>query len=56
MTIESAEAEYNRLKSKEPTPDELWAGYWELVRKMDKLNIAYNNLANNAEKDGDVWP
>ena len=47
MTIESAGAEYTRLKSKEPTQKELWAGYWELVRAMDKLNIEYYPLCDN---------
>ena len=56
MTIESAEAEYNRLKSKEPTPDELWAGYWDLVRAMDKLNVAYYHLCDNDEEEGSPFP
>ena len=56
MTIESAEAEYTRLKSKEPTPEELWAGYWELVRNMDKLNIAYYHLCDNDEEEGSPFP
>jgi len=50
MTIESAEAEYARLKAIESTTEELWDGFWDLVEKMDKLNIAHNKLCDNDEK------
>jgi len=56
MTIESAEAEYERLKARTSTEEELWAGYWALVRKMDKLNIEYYNICDNDEQEGDKFP
>ena len=51
-----AEKEYERLLHKPVTEEEMWAGYWELVRKMDKLNIAHNNICDNDEKEGDLYP
>ena len=56
MTIESAEAEYTRLKAMEHTPEELWAGWKVLCEVMDKLRMERNNLCDNDEQDGDVWP
>ena len=47
MTIELVAAEYNRLKAKTSAHEDLWAGYWKLVRDMDKLIINYYNLTNN---------
>jgi len=54
--IEQAEAEYNRLKAIESTPDELWAGWRRLVDGTDKLNMARNNICDNDEQEGDVFP
>ena len=51
MTIESAEAEYNRLKDQKSTPEELWDGWLELVRRTDKINISYYPLCNNDSED-----
>jgi len=56
VTIESAEAEYERLLSKRSTPEELATGYWELVRAMDKINITYYNLCRNDEQENDQYP
>ena len=56
MTIEQAEAEYERLKAIQSTPDELWAGWRRLVEGTDKINISYYNLCNNDEKEGDIYP
>ena len=47
MTIEDAEAEYNRLKDQKSTPEELWAGWKRLVEGTDKINISYYPLCNN---------
>ena len=55
MTIESAEAEYKRLLSIRATPEELATGYRELCDKMDRLNIAHNNICDN-DNDGEPWP
>ena len=56
MGLKEAEAEYERLKARTSTHDELWAGYWELVRKMDKINIAYYHLCDNDEQEEDLFP
>jgi len=55
MTIESAEAEYKRLKSIESTTKELWAGYDKLCEAMDRLNIAYYPICDN-DNEGEPWP
>ena len=56
MSVREAEIEYERLKAKTSIPEELWAGYWKLVKEMDKLNIAYYNTCDNDEQWGDIWP
>lgn len=50
MIIEQAEAEYNRLKAKESTQEELWAGWRRLVDGMDKINFARNNICETMKK------
>jgi len=56
MSIESAEAEYERLKAKTSTEEELWAGWRRLVEGTDKLNITYYHLCDNDEQEGDPYP
>ena len=56
MSIEEAEAEYTRLLNKKSTPEELLAGYMKLVRAMDKLRMERNNICDNDEQEGDVYP
>jgi len=56
MTIESAEAEYERLLHVRSTPSELATGYKKLCEAMDKLNIAYYNVCKNDEQEGDIFP
>ena len=56
MTVLEAEAEYERLVSKQSTPEELAAGYKALVEGMNKINIAYYPLCDNDEQEGDIWP
>jgi len=56
LTIEQAEAEYTRLLNKKSTQEELLAGYMALVRAMDKLRMERNNISDNDEKEGDMWP
>ena len=56
MTIEQAEAEYTRLLNKKSTQEELLAGYMKLVRAMDKLRMKRNNICDNDEQWGDLWP
>uniref|UniRef100_A0A6H1ZGZ2 Uncharacterized protein n=1 Tax=viral metagenome TaxID=1070528 RepID=A0A6H1ZGZ2_9ZZZZ len=51
MTIEEAEAEYNRLLSKQSTPSELATGLEELRRRKDKINISYYPLCDNDNGD-----
>jgi len=55
MTLPEAEAEYDRLLLKRSTPEELATGYRELCDKMDRLNIAHNNICDN-DNDGEPWP
>jgi len=56
LTIESAEAEYTRLLNKKSTQEELLAGHMALVRAMDKLRMERNNISDNDEQWGSVWP
>ena len=56
MTIESAEAEYERLKARTSTEEELWAGWRKLVEGTFKINFALNNICDNDEQENDPYP
>lgn len=56
MTLSEAQAEYDRLLHKRSTPTELATGLKELIDRTNKLNIAYYNLCDNDEKEGDIFP
>ena len=54
--IESAQAEYEALLSRRVTREEFAAGLRELKQGMDKLNIEHNNICDNDEEPGDLFP
>ena len=56
MTIESAEAEYERIKNRPVTKEELKRGYQELVEGMDKLKQATYRPARDMGHDSDPYP
>ena len=57
MTIAEAEAECTRLlKTKKHTSEEVWEAYLKLCEAMDKLRMERNNICDNDEQWGDLWP
>ena len=56
MTLSKAKAEYDRLLYAPVTPESYKEGLKALRASKDKLNIEYNRICDNDEKEGDVWP